>query len=87
MQEAGPIIQDALRVALTLSLPALGIAFVVGATMSLLQAATQLTEPALNAIARLLAVGVLLSLCASYMGHEIVRYTLALWQTLPALAP
>lgn len=87
MHDLGPTVLDALQIALMLSLPALGVAFVVGAGVGLLQAATQLSEPAINAIARLLAVGALLALCAGWMGAEIVRYTLTLWQSLPGLLP
>ncbi len=87
MHDLGPIIAEALRIALLLSLPALGVAFVVGASVGLLQAATQLSEPSINALARLLAVGLVLALGAPWMGTELVHYTRALWQTLPGLAP
>ena len=85
MQDLGPIILEALRLSLTLSLPVLGVALVVGAGVGLLQAATQLSEPSINAIARLLAGGLVLAFSARWMGAELVRYTTTLWQALPSL--
>lgn len=87
MHDLGPLVVDALQIALMLSLPALGLALVVGAAVGLLQAATQLAEPSINALSRLLAVGLVLALCARWMGEELVRYTLALWQALPGAGP
>jgi len=83
--DLGATILEALRLALSLSLPALGVALVVGAGVGLLQTATQLAEPSINAIARLIAVGFALALGARWMGGELTRYTATLWQGLAGM--
>ncbi len=87
VHDLGPTILDALRLALILSLPALGAALAIGTLVGLFQAATQLHEPSVNAIARLLAGGLALSLSARWVGAELVRFTTELWHNLPNLAP
>jgi len=87
VHDLAPTVLDALRLALMLALPVLGAALVVGTLVGLFQAATQLHEPSVNAIARLAAGGLALSLSARWMGAELVRFTAALWHSLPGLAP
>lgn len=76
---------DALYLALRLSLPVLGVAFVVAALVGLLQMMTQLREPVLNGIARLLSVGLVLSLSFGALASELVSFTTRLYRDLPAL--
>lgn len=70
---------------MTLSLPALGVAFMLGVGVGWLQAATQLAEPAVNAITRLVGVGLVLAASARWMGHELVQFTEQLWRDLPGM--
>jgi len=76
---------DALYLALRLSLPCLGVAFVVALLVGLLQMLTQLREPVLNAIPRLLSVGLVLALSFGALGAELVSFTARLYQDLPNL--
>ena len=76
---------DALYLALRLSLPCLGVAFVVALLVGLLQMLTQLREPVLNAIPRLLSVGLVLALSFGALGAELVSFAARLYQDLPNL--
>jgi flagellar biosynthetic protein FliQ len=76
---------DAVYLALRLSLPALAVAFVVALIVGLLQLLTQLREPVLNGIARLLCVGLVLSLSFGALSAELVSFTARLYGDLPKL--
>ncbi len=85
MLDLGLTVVDALRMALLLALPVLGVAGLVGVGVGLVQAATRLAEPSLNAMARLLSGGVVLAVCGPFMGTKLTHYTTALWSTLEGL--
>jgi flagellar biosynthetic protein FliQ len=80
-----PIALDALYLALRLSLPVLGAAFVVALALAFLQLLTQLREPALNAIPRLLGVALVLSLSAGVWASELSGFAARLYRALPEL--
>jgi flagellar biosynthesis protein FliQ len=80
-----PFALDALYLVLRLSLPALAVAFLVALAIGLLQALTQLREPALNAIPRLLGVGLVLALSASLWASELTGFAARLYRALPEL--
>ena len=63
--------RDALLLALSLSLPVVGIAAAVGIVVAALQAATQIQDPAVSHFPRLLAVIAALVFLAPWMGREI----------------
>jgi flagellar biosynthesis protein FliQ len=79
------ILHEALSLALWLSLPTLGAGLLVALVVSAMQAFTQLSEPALNAIPRALAVGLTLALAGSWMGGELLRFAGRLLRDLPQL--
>ncbi|HWP07464.1 MAG TPA: type III secretion system export apparatus subunit SctS [Polyangiaceae bacterium] len=68
--------QSALLLAITLSLPVVGLAALVGALVSALQAATQLQDATLAHLPRLLAVALALVVAGPWMGAEIARFAL-----------
>ena len=78
---------EALHLTLLLSLPALAAAAIVGVLSGLVGALTQLSEPALSAVPRVLAVGAALSVAGVWMGSELSTYTRELWERLPGLVP
>ena len=80
-----PFALDALYLALRLSLPALAVAFLVALSIGFLQALTQLREPALNAIPRLLGVGLVLALSAGLWASELTGFAARLYRALPEL--
>jgi flagellar biosynthesis protein FliQ len=76
---------DAVYLALRLSLPALGVAFALALIVGLVQLLTQLREPVLNGIARLLGVALVLSLSFGPLARELVSFTTRLYGDLPRL--
>jgi flagellar biosynthetic protein FliQ len=76
---------EALHLALWVAAPAVAVAFVVALLLGLVQAFTQLTEPALNAIPRTLAVLFTLGLAGLWMGQQLGAFTGKLLHALPQL--
>jgi flagellar biosynthetic protein FliQ len=63
--------REALLLALTLSLPIVGVAAVVGAVVAAFQAASQIQDPTLAHLPRLLAVVAALVVVGPWIGHQI----------------
>jgi flagellar biosynthetic protein FliQ len=63
--------REALLLALTLSLPIVGVAAVVGALVAAFQAASQIQDPTLAHLPRLLAVVAALVVVGPWIGHQI----------------
>ncbi len=59
--------------ALLVSAPPLGAALAVGAVTGVLQAATQVQEPSIGVVPRLVAVLVALGVAAPWIGARVVR--------------
>lgn len=70
---------QSLTLTLLLSMPAIVVAAVVGTLFSLLQALTQIQEQTLSFAIKLIAVGLTLFLTASWLGGELMNYTLAIF--------
>lgn len=85
MTDAASAALDAMYLALRLSLPALGVAFLVALIVGFVQLLTQLREPVLGAISRLLSVGLVLALSFGVMSGELVSFASRLYRALPAL--
>ncbi len=65
----------AMWVTLELSLPILGVSLVVGLLVSVFQAVTQLQEPTLTFIPKILAVIVVIVIAGPWMLNTMVDYT------------
>ncbi len=65
--------REALGVALLVSAPPLGAALAVGAVTGVLQAATQVQEPSIGVVPRLVAVLVTLGVAAPWIGARVAR--------------
>jgi flagellar biosynthetic protein FliQ len=76
---------DAMYLALRLSLPLLGVAFVVALIVAVVQLVTQLREPVLAALPRLLGVGLVLALSFGALSRELLGFTERLYRALPEL--
>ena len=74
------VVQEAIRVTLYISGPLVLLALVVGLTVSIIQAATQVQEMTLVFVPKMLAVFVGLGLFASFMLDALARFTLALFE-------
>jgi flagellar biosynthetic protein FliQ len=68
--------QRALLVSVLVSLPALGVALLVGLVTALFQAATQVHDAALSHLPKFLAVALALGLAGQWMGQQILGFTL-----------
>jgi type III secretion HrpO family protein len=66
--------QQALLLVVAVSLPVLAVAAVVGLVTAALQAASQIQDPTLAHLPRLLAVTAALALLGPWMGHEIAAF-------------
>ena len=67
------VAREALVVALLVSAPPLAAALVVGTTTGVLQAATQVQEPTIGVVPRLVAVLLALAVAAPWIGARVVR--------------
>ena len=77
------VAQEALLLALVLSLPVLAAALLVGLLVSFLQAVTQIQDTALSFVPKLLAVAVALAVSAGWMGGELTRLATRVFTHLP----
>ena len=75
----------AMVLVLMLSLPPLVVATAVGLLVSLFQALTQIQEQTLSFGLKLIAVVVTLVLTASWVGAELLQWSLLLFDQFPAL--
>lgn len=66
--------QQALLLMLAVSLPVLAVAAVVGLFVAAFQAASQIQDPTLSHLPRLLAVIAALALLGPWMGHEVAVF-------------
>jgi flagellar biosynthetic protein FliQ len=69
----------AMWVTLELALPVLGVSLVVGLLVSIFQAVTQLQEPTLTFIPKVLAVVLVIVLAGPWMLNTLLGFTTALW--------
>lgn len=72
---------SAVLLALAVSLPVIGVAALVGALVSALQAATQLQDATLSHLPRFLAVALALVVMGPWMGAEIAKFALEVFAT------
>ncbi len=66
--------QQALLLVVAVSLPVLGVAAVVGLVVAAFQAASQIQDPTLAHLPRLLVVVAALALLGPWMGHEVASF-------------
>jgi flagellar biosynthetic protein FliQ len=78
---------SALQLALWLSVPVLVASALAGLVTGTLQAATQVQDPALSFVPRLLAVALALSLSGAWMQRELVGFTNTVLAQLSQRAP
>jgi flagellar biosynthetic protein FliQ len=77
--------REAMVVALSLAGPPLALGLLVGLTVSVLQATTQIQEQTLTFVPKIVAVFVAILLFGSWMLDNIVRFTENLFASLPSL--
>ena len=77
---------EALQLSLLLAAPSLISAALVGLVAGVLQGATQIQDPSLGFVPKLLAVALALALFGPVMGEQLVGFTGELWARLPELS-
>lgn len=80
-EQATDILRSSLYVTLQVGSPFLILALVIGFVISLFQSVTQINEPTLSFVPKVLLVTLLLSLLFPWMLRTLTDYTLYLLQT------
>jgi flagellar biosynthesis protein FliQ len=75
--------QQALLLVVAVSLPVLAVAAVVGMLVAAFQAASQIQDPTLAHLPRMLAVVAAVALLGPWMGHEIAAFAAQVFATRP----
>jgi flagellar biosynthesis protein FliQ len=76
---------EAMWVTLQISLPVLGVSLVAGLLVSIVQAVTQLQEPTLTFIPKILATVVVIVVAGPWMLNTMLGFTIDLWSGIPAV--
>ncbi|GMV38119.1 MAG: flagellar biosynthetic protein FliQ [Fimbriimonadales bacterium] len=79
--------RNALMVAMMLSMPILAAGLVVGLTISVLQAVTQVQEMTLSYVPKIIAVMIVLAVFGGWMLNKIVTFTVHTFSNIPINAP
>lgn len=79
------VVREGLYLVLLVSAPCVLASLVVGLLVSLVQATTQIQDPTLTFVPKLVAVMAALAVCGPWIGAQVVRYTQLLMQALPLL--
>ena len=77
--------RQAMTVALLLAAPLLLTALAVGLIVSIFQAATQINEPTLSFLPKLVASAVMLAVSGAWMLQTLADYTRELYHNIPSL--
>ena len=75
--------RQSIELALTISLPMLGIGLAVGITISILQAATQIQEMTLTFIPKIIAIFLALLLSFPWIMDKMVTFTETVFLNIP----
>jgi len=78
---------ETLYLVLLVSAPVLGISLLIGLTVGLLSAVTQVQDQTLSFVPKLVGVALTLAAAGGWMGSELVRFTDSLWTAIPTLFP
>jgi flagellar biosynthesis protein FliQ len=75
--------REGLYLALLLAAPVVLATLAVGVVVGVLQAVTQVQDPAVGLAPRLIAGGVALALAAPWIGAQLIRFTERIFAALP----
>jgi flagellar biosynthesis protein FliQ len=78
--------QQALWIALAVSLPVLCVAAVVSLVAAAFQAASQIQDPTLSHLPRLLAIAAAIALVGPWMGHQVAAFAAQMLSAASELA-
>jgi flagellar biosynthetic protein FliQ len=78
-------LQGALSMGLLIATPLLGVALLIGVVIGLLQAATQVNEPAIAFIGKVFTMALVLAVGGGWMLNQLVQFTIGLYQRIPSM--
>ncbi|MBE5316107.1 MAG: flagellar biosynthetic protein FliQ [Xanthomonadales bacterium] len=78
-------LQTALSMGLLIATPLLAVALLIGVVIGLLQAATQVNEPAIAFIAKVFSMALVLAVGGGWMLNQLVQFTIGLYQRIPSM--
>ena len=81
------VCRKAIQTILLASAPMLIIGMVIGLLVSIFQAVTQLQEPTLTFIPKILAVVVVIVVAGPWMMNTLLSFTIDLWSGIPSIGP
>lgn len=82
---ATQIIFQAVTLILMMSLPIVGVGLLVGFSISLFQAVTQIQEQTLTFVPKVIAVLLMLAFTFPYIASLMTDFTITLWSGIPAM--
>lgn len=71
--------REAIMVILFMAVPVVGVGLIVGLTVSIFQATTQISEPTLAFIPKIISVFLAIMIFSGWLMNTIVDFTLRLW--------
>ena len=79
------LMRDGITLILMLSLPAIGLGLIIGLTVAIMQALTQVQEQTLTFVPKMIAVLLMIALTSSWMGSQLIAFCQRLWIMIPSL--
>lgn len=79
------VLNQGITTVLMLSLPIVGVGLIVGFTISLFQAVTQIQEQTLTFVPKVIAVFLMLAITAPWIFTIMIDFTNSLWSTIPGM--
>ncbi len=77
------VAQEAIKVVLMISAPILGLGLLVGLIVSIVQATTQIQEPTLSFIPKIIAISMTLLIFGPWMMNIMYEFTVKLFENIP----
>lgn len=77
------VAQEAIKVVLMISAPILGLGLLVGLIVSIVQATTQIQEPTLSFIPKIIAISLTLLIFGPWMMNIMYGFTVNLFENIP----
>ena len=77
------VAQEAIKVVLMISAPILGLGLLVGLIVSIVQATTQIQEPTLSFIPKIIAISLVMLIFGPWMMNIMYEFTVKLFENIP----
>lgn len=79
------VLHQAITTVLMVSLPIVGVGLIVGFTISLFQAVTQIQEQTLTFVPKVIAVLLMVAFTSPWIFSVMIDFTTSLWSTIPGM--